>query len=80
MQVKLVLNPRTFKHLLKNLGEERVTLINIDKDGYPYVSFEINSSMDALSLIHAGTDAGVELGLYGPDGKPEENKVTVTVA
>ena len=80
MQVKLTINPRTFKHLVKNLGADRVTVIDTDNEGYPYVSFEVNSNMDALSLLHAGQDSGVELCLYGVNGKPEEKKVEVAVA
>jgi hypothetical protein len=80
MQIKLAINPRTFKHLVKSLGEDRVSVISIDADGYVETSFEIRHDMDALYLIHAGQDSGLELAHYGPNGKPEENKVEVTVA
>ena len=80
MQIKLVINPRTFKHLVSNLGEDRVSVISIDADGYPYVSFEIRSYIDALHLLHAGQDSGLDLAWYGPNGKPEENKVEEKVA
>ena len=80
MQIKLVLNSRTVKCLQKSLGEDRVTILGRDVDGYVEVSFEIRHDMDALYLIHAGQDSGLELAHYGSNGKPVENKVEVTVA
>ena len=79
MTVKLVLNPRLVKHLQQQLGDDRVTILEVDADGFKYVSFEIRHDMDVLSLLHAGNDSGLELGIYGPNGKPTE-KVSATVA
>ena len=79
MQIKLVLNSRTVKHLKKNLGEDRVTIIEDEGDGYFVVSFEVSKPIDVLYIIHAGQDSGLELAWYGPNGKPEENKLEVSV-
>jgi hypothetical protein len=72
MQVKLVLNNRTVRCLQENLGEGRVTIIENDGDHSKYVEFEINSFIDALYLIHAGQDSGIELALYGTKGDPKK--------
>ena len=69
MQVSLVLNPRTTKCLKANLGADRVTAVERE-DGYMSVNFEITTWMDVLHVLHAGQDSGLELGLYGTEGKP----------
>ena len=69
MQVSLVLNPRTTKCLQAQLGAERVTAVERE-DGYLKVEFELRNYMDVLHCIHAGQDSGLELGLYGTEGKP----------
>ena len=79
MEIKLVLNPRLVKSLIKHLGADKLTILETDNEGYQYVSFEVNHSADVLKLLHAGTDSGLELGLYGSKGK-QEDKVEVTVA
>ena len=80
MEIKLVLNKRSLKHLINHLGEDRVTIINVENDGYTHISFEVNDYRDVLAVLHAGTDSGLELGLYGVNGKPEEKKVEEIVA
>ena len=72
MQVKLVLNNRTVRCLQDNLGADRVTIIEDDGPDSKYIEFEINGFVDALRLIHAGQDAGIELALYGWMGKKRE--------
>ena len=72
MQVKLVLNNRTVRCLQDNLGVDRVTIIEDDGPDSKYIEFEINGFVDALRLIHAGQDAGIELALYGSKGKKRE--------
>ena len=69
MEIKLVLNPRLVKSLIKHLGADKLTVLETDTDGYQYVSFEVNHSIDVLKLLHAGTDSGLGLGLYGEEGK-----------
>ena len=69
MQVSLVLNPRTTRCLQANLGAENVTAVERE-DGYMSVEFEIRNYMDVLYVLHAGQDSGLELGLYGTEGKP----------
>jgi len=72
MTVKLVLNNRGVKALIASFGPERITILEPEEDGYSYISFEVNHAMDVLSVFHAGTDSGLELGLYGTKGKPVE--------
>ena len=74
MTVKLVLNNRTVRCIQDNLGAERVTILEDNYGGdstSKYIKFELESWVDALHIIHAGQDAGLELGLYGEKGKPE---------
>lgn len=71
MEIKLVLADNRVKHLSKSLGEGRVEVLENQGDGYSYVRFYVTNNSDVLSVFHAGTDAGLELGLYGPNGKPE---------
>lgn len=78
MDVRLVLSESKVRHLQSNLGEDRVTIIKTDGEGYSVVHFEVNSDWDVLKVIHAGNDAGLEFGMYGPEGKPEQ-KINVTV-
>lgn len=61
MTVKLVLNRETVGYLSSNLGEGRVTILEDHGDGYVYVSFEVKTSMDVLSILHAGQDRGVNM-------------------
>ena len=72
MQVKLVLNNRTVRCLQDSLGEDRVTIIENEGPDSKYIEFEINGYVDALRLIHAGQDAGIELALYGTKGRKRE--------
>jgi hypothetical protein len=75
MTVKLVLNNRTVRCIQENLGAERVTILEDnygDDSTSKYIQFEILSWIDALQLIHAGQDSGLELGLYGPKGDPKK--------
>ena len=71
MVVKLVLGNDRVNHLIKHLGEGRVKILELQENGYSYVQFDVKSNSDVLSIFHAGTDAGLELGLYGPSGKPK---------
>jgi hypothetical protein len=74
MQVKLVLNSRAVRTLIDHFGSENVTiLVPEDAQGFSKVSFEIKNDMDVLKVFHAGTDSGLELGLYGLKGKPQED-------
>jgi len=79
MDVRLVLSESKVNHLQSNLGEDRVTILSTDSEGYSVVTFEVNDSWDVLKVLHAGNDAGLELGMYGSKGKPKQ-KVSVTVA
>jgi len=72
MTVKLVLNNRAVRALIASFGPERVTVLEPDGDSFSYITFEVNSDMDVLRVFHAGTDSGLELGLYGTKGKPVE--------
>jgi hypothetical protein len=72
MTVKLVLNDRGVKALIASFGPEKITILGSEGDGYSYVSFEVKNGMDVLKVFHAGTDSGLELGLYGTKGKPVE--------
>jgi hypothetical protein len=70
MTVKFVISGERFKHLEKYV--DGIEVLKTDDDGYKYISFEIKGDADVLRIFHAGTDAGLELGLYGPKGKPVE--------
>lgn len=73
MQVKLVLNARSVRALTNHFGSENITVIEPeDAQGYSRLSFEVKNDMDVLKVLHAGTDSGLELGLYGLNGKPQE--------
>ena len=72
MTVKLVLNDRAVKALIASFGSERITILGPDGEEYSYISFEVKNDMDVLRVFHAGTDSGLELGLYGPKGRPVE--------
>jgi hypothetical protein len=41
-------------------------------DGYSRVELKVKDQMDVLYVFHAGVNAGVSFGLWGPKGKPEE--------
>lgn len=70
MVVKLVMGNSRVNHLINHLGEGRVKILEAQENGYSYVEFEVRGNSDVLSIFHAGTDAGLELGLYGPGGNP----------
>ena len=72
MKIELILNNRNVRNLINNLGENRVTVLSTDGEGYQHVAFEVNGMMDVLSVLHAGQDSGIEIAT----GK----KVSVTVA
>lgn len=72
MTVKLVLNNRTVRCIQEHLGADRVTILEQYDADSKYIKFEIGSYTDALFLIHAGQDSGVQLALYGPEGRPVE--------
>jgi hypothetical protein len=72
MTVKLVMADSRIQHLEKHLGEGRIKILEAQEGGYSYIEFEIIGNCDVLSVFHAGTDAGLELGLYGTKGKPVE--------
>jgi len=72
MTVKLVLSEERVECLKKHLGQDSITYLGEpDSDGYIYVSFEVNHDMDVLSVLHAGVDSGLALGLYGSARKPK---------
>jgi len=77
MIIKLVLADRNVKHLIEQLGEDKVTILERGEevDGYSYVQFEVTGYSDVLHVFHAGTNSGLELGLYGPKGKPAEKEI-----
>jgi hypothetical protein len=79
MDCRLVLSESKVRHLQAHLGEDRVTIVSTDGDGYSVVHFEVRSDWDVLQVLHAGNDAGLEFGMYGPEGRPKQ-KVSVTVA
>ena len=80
MQVKLTLSLYKVKALKAHLGEDRVTVIGEpDSDGYVRTSFKIESDMDILSVLHAGQDHGLAIGL-GHYTAIDPKKVSVTVA
>ena len=77
MKVKLVLNNRTVRCIQESLGADRVTILEqYDKDS-KYIQFEIKTQTDALFLIHAGQDSGMQLALYGVEGRPVEKEEAV---
>lgn len=64
MKVKLILSVKKVKCLKYHLGENNVTTIGEpDKDGYITTLFEIRNHFDVLSIIHAGQDHGLAIGL-----------------
>ena len=72
MTVKLVLSEERVECLKKHLGQDSITYLREpDSDGYVYISFEVNHDMDVLSVLHAGVDSGLALGLYGSSRKPK---------
>ena len=75
MTIKLVLNNRTVRCIQENLGASRVTILEDNYNGDKsdkYIQFEIESWIDALTLIHAGQDSGMELAMYGVNGDPKK--------
>lgn len=72
MKVELVLNNRTVRALQDQLGADRVTIVEQWDADSKCVRFELKSNADVLFLIHAGQDSGVQLCLYGVEGRPVE--------
>ena len=80
MNVRLVLALDKIEALKGEFGNDRIVIIgDADNEGYCRVEFEVRHNYDVLSVLHAGVKAGLDLGLYGPEGKPKQ-KVSVTVA
>ena len=71
MKASFVIGDRKAELLAEHLGKDRVVIGPYDSDGYARVEFEIRNSMDVLSILHAGQDFGLELGLYGPGYRPK---------
>ena len=78
MICKLVLAHDKIEALKVEFGDDRITTIGEpDNEGYARVEFEVRHDYDVLRVLHAGVKAGLDLGLYGPNGR---KKVSVTVA
>lgn len=78
MTCKLFLAEAKVEALKAEFGDDNIVTLNEANDqGYMYVQFEVKDDYDVLKVMHAGTTAGLHMGLYGSGGK---KKVSVTVA
>ena len=77
MQVKLVLGEDKVVALKEEFGDDRIEILGQEEEGYYYISFEVRHDYDVMRVLHAGTKAGLDLGLHGPSGR---KKLSVTVA
>jgi hypothetical protein len=59
MEITLIVTKNNAQYIKDSLGEDRVTINKVEDDAsYVEIRFDIETSMDALSLFHAGTKSG----------------------
>lgn len=71
MKCNLVLSASKVSALKGEFGDSQIKVLEACPDGYFCVEFEVDSDYDVLKVLHAGTRAGLDLGLYGPNSKKE---------